>query len=107
LQSRIDLGLHSSAKEEGLHVLYQELLVLGIDGAQSVVIDQLILRRQPRLPAGLADLFVDLLAKWAAEGWLLKSGKLLPTPHTVDYVCHIHSFWCRVWEVVNFSNSST
>lgn len=55
LERRVDTCSLSDTKEERLKVVDEELLVIRVDRTQSVVVDQLGLRCQPRPPAGEAN----------------------------------------------------
>jgi hypothetical protein len=88
LQRRVNLCALACAKEKGLHIFDQKVLVIRVDRAQPVMIDKLILRRQPRLPAGLANLGVNLFAQRVAKGRFLQTGQLLLATRTRDNFCH-------------------
>jgi len=66
-ERRVNLRFQALAEQKRFHILNQKLLVFGINCAQTVMIDQLILRCDPGLPASLADLLMNLFAQGAAK----------------------------------------
>lgn len=68
LHSGIDICGLTSPEEIGFHVLDQELLMVRIDGAQAVMIDELGLSGDPGFPAGLTYLFKYLFSELTSEG---------------------------------------
>jgi hypothetical protein len=88
LQGGVDLRAFARAEEKGLHIFDQKVLVIGIDRAQSIMIDKLVLRGQPSLPAGLANFGVNLFAQRAAKRRFLQTRQFLFTTRTSDDVCH-------------------
>ena len=92
LHGCINLGLCARAEQEGLHIVQQEGLMIGIDRAQTIMVDELILRRQPGLPASLANFSVNLFAQRAAERRFFQAGQLLLAARTGNDLCHMNAF---------------
>jgi hypothetical protein len=88
LQRSVNLCAFADIEQKRLHVFDQELLMFGIDRAQSIMIDELILRSQPGFPATGTNFSVNLFPQRAAERRLFQRWKLLPAPRTVDDLCH-------------------
>ena len=84
LERSVYLGLFAGAEEKSLHIFNQELLMLRVDRAQPIMVNQLVLRRQPGFPASLTGLLVDAFAERVAEGRCVQSRQVLLTPRAVD-----------------------
>jgi hypothetical protein len=87
----VDLRLQPLAEQKRFHILDQELLVFGIDRAQTVVVDQLVLRHQPGFPATLANLLVNLFAQGVAERRFFQAGQFVSAARAFDNVSHFSS----------------
>jgi len=68
LHSGIDIGRLASPEEIGFHVFDQHLLMVRIDSAQAVMIDELGLSGEPGFPAGLAYFFKYLFSELSSKG---------------------------------------
>jgi hypothetical protein len=88
LERGIYVGCLTCSKEVGLEILDKKLLVIGVDGAQTVMIDELGLSRQPGFPARFADGFVYLFTELPAEGRGSEARKFLPALAALDNCCH-------------------
>ena len=84
LQRSVYLSLFAGAEEKGLHIFNQELLMFWIDRAQPIMVNQLILRRQPGFPTGLTGLLVDALAERVAEWRRVQCRQVLLTSRAID-----------------------
>jgi hypothetical protein len=88
LQGCVNFHLFARAEEKSLHIFEQKVLMFGVDGAQAVMIDQLILRGQPGFPASQADFGVNLAAQRIAEGRFFQAGELLFATRASDDLSH-------------------
>ncbi len=95
LERSVNLRLLTFAEKECFHVLNKKLLMFGVDRAQPVMIDKLVLSREPRLPARLTNMLVHLFTQSAAKWRSLQSRQLLTTTTTLNYFGHFAPF-CRL-----------
>src|SRR5574341_1295126 len=84
----VNLRFQTFPEQKRFHIHDQKLLMLRIDRAQTVMVDQLVLGHHPGLPATLANLFVDLFAQRVAERRFFQCGDFLLAARAFDDFGH-------------------
>jgi hypothetical protein len=88
LERSVNLGSLTGPKEVGLEILDKKLLVVRVDRAQTVMIDELGLSGQPGFPARFADSFVDLFTERSTERRGSEAWEFLSALGALDNRCH-------------------
>src|SRR5690606_35690824 len=81
-------------EEEFLHLAFQELARLRVDGAEAILVDEHGLVPQPLLPAGFRDVLEDALAELAGIGLEVQAFGALLQHDAINHACHhvLHSW---------------